>query len=61
LTYHVLPGAVTAKDTAGLTEAKTIQGGMLPISSKDGLKVKDSRVTKPDIQASQQRSHSRHR
>jgi uncharacterized surface protein with fasciclin (FAS1) repeats len=52
LTYHVLPGAIMAKDAAGLSEAKTVQGSMLPISSKDGIRVKDSRVTKADIEAS---------
>jgi uncharacterized surface protein with fasciclin (FAS1) repeats len=51
LTFHVLPGEVSAKDVGGMTEAKTFQGDMLPISTVDGVKVKGSKVTQADIQA----------
>jgi uncharacterized surface protein with fasciclin (FAS1) repeats len=52
LTYHVLPGKVSAKDVGAMHEAKTVQGAMLPITSTDGVHVKGSKVTKADIQAS---------
>jgi uncharacterized surface protein with fasciclin (FAS1) repeats len=40
LTYHVVPGKVTASEVVGLTEAKTVEGSMLDIAvEKDGDKV----------------------
>ncbi|MET0551511.1 MAG: fasciclin domain-containing protein [Vicinamibacteria bacterium] len=52
LTYHVVPGRVTAADVAKLKEAKTVQGGSLRISTAGGVKVDDANVVKTDIEAS---------
>jgi len=53
LTYHVVPGKVTAADVVKLTEAKTVQGGMVKIEVKDGkVKVDGANVVKTDIAAS---------
>ncbi len=52
LTYHVVPGKVMASDVAGLEEAETVQGQMLKVSTDDGVKVDDAKVTATDIKAS---------
>jgi len=52
LTYHVVPGRVMAADVVKLTEAKTIEGQSLKISTKDGVKVDAANVTATDIVAS---------
>jgi uncharacterized surface protein with fasciclin (FAS1) repeats len=52
LTYHVVPGAVMAKDVAGLSSAKTVQGGELAIDTSNGVKVGGATVVKADITAS---------
>lgn len=49
LTYHVVPKDLTAKDVAGLTSAKTLQGGALRISTTDGVRIDDSTVVNTDI------------
>jgi uncharacterized surface protein with fasciclin (FAS1) repeats len=51
LTYHVVPGAVMAKDVkAG--KVKTVQGGELTIATAGGVTVDGAKVTKTDISAS---------
>jgi uncharacterized surface protein with fasciclin (FAS1) repeats len=51
LTYHVVPGAVMAKDVkAG--KVKTVQGQELTISTAGGVKVDGATVVQTDIQAS---------
>ncbi len=50
LTYHVVSGKVMAKDVMGLTEAKTVQGGMLKINTSAGVMVNNATVTKTDIE-----------
>jgi uncharacterized surface protein with fasciclin (FAS1) repeats len=51
LTYHVVPGAVTAKDVkAG--SGKTVQGGMLTIGTTGGVTVNNAKVVQADIVAS---------
>ncbi len=51
LTYHVVPGAVMAKDVqAG--KVKTVQGGELTVSTAGGVMVDDAKVVKTDIVAS---------
>jgi uncharacterized surface protein with fasciclin (FAS1) repeats len=51
LTYHVVPGAVMAKDVkAG--KVKTVQGSELTVSTDGGVKVDSANVTKTDIVAS---------
>lgn len=52
LTYHVVPGAVMAKDVAGLSEAATVHGDNLALSATDGtVMVDDARVVAVDIAA----------
>jgi uncharacterized surface protein with fasciclin (FAS1) repeats len=51
LTYHVVPGAVMAKDVkAG--NVKTVQGGMLTIGTTGGVTVNNAKVVQADIVAS---------
>ena len=53
LTYHVVPGKVTAADVAKLQTAKTVQGQPLKISVKSGeVRVNDAKVIKTDIMCS---------
>jgi uncharacterized surface protein with fasciclin (FAS1) repeats len=52
LTYHVVPGKVTAAEVVKLSSAKTVQGQLLQIDAKDGVRVNDARVVKTDIEAS---------
>jgi uncharacterized surface protein with fasciclin (FAS1) repeats len=50
LTYHVVPGAVMAKDVkAG--KVKTVQGSELTISTAGGVMVDNAKVTATDIVA----------
>jgi len=51
LTYHVVPGAVMAKDVkAG--KVKTVQGGELTVATAGGVTVDGAKVTTTDIAAS---------
>jgi uncharacterized surface protein with fasciclin (FAS1) repeats len=51
LTYHVVPGAVMAKDVkAG--KVKTVQGGELTVATAGGVAVDGAKVIKTDISAS---------
>lgn len=53
LTYHVVPGKVTAKEVVKLNEAKTAQGQLVSIRTSDGtVMVDEARVVKTDIKAS---------
>lgn len=52
LTYHVVPGRVTAADVAGLTAANTVQGQPVRFTTRDGVMVNDAKVIQPDIMAS---------
>lgn len=53
LKYHVVPGKVMAADVVKLSEAKTAQGGMVKIMTKDGkVMVDNATVVKTDIAAS---------
>jgi len=54
LTYHVIPGRVTAADVAKMDAkmAKTVQGGELNVSTAEGVKVGNASVTQTDINAS---------
>lgn len=53
LLYHVVPGKVTADKVTGLSEAKTLQGDMIKISTSYGtVKINDARVIKTDIMGS---------
>ena len=53
LTYHVVPGRVTAGEVVNLVSAKTINGRSLKISTQQGkVMVDGARVTATDIMAS---------
>jgi len=52
LTYHVISGKVMAADVMKLTEAKTVQGQSVQISTAGGVMVDDAHVVKTDILAS---------
>lgn len=52
LTYHVVPGKVTATDVVKLDKAETVQGQSVQISAIDGVMIDDARVTETDIMAS---------
>ena len=53
LTYHVVPGAVSAEQVVGLTEAKTVNGQSVAIKV-DGstVMIDEARVVAADIMAS---------
>ena len=53
LTYHVVPGRVTAEEVVGLNSAKTVNGQSVRISAQEGkVMVDNARVTATDIMAS---------
>jgi uncharacterized surface protein with fasciclin (FAS1) repeats len=53
LTYHVVPGAVTSRRVTNLKEAKTVNGSMLQVSTRDGkVMINNADVVKPDIETS---------
>jgi uncharacterized surface protein with fasciclin (FAS1) repeats len=53
LTYHVIPGRVTAADAAKLQSATTVEGEDVSISTNDGgVQIDDANVTQPDVMAS---------
>jgi len=54
LLYHVVPGKVSAADVMKLNgqSVKTLQGGMVKLSTKHGVRVDNSNVTQTDIDAS---------
>src|SRR5450755_2458592 len=52
LTYHVVPGRVTAADVVALTTAPTVNGEELPVSVDGGIHVDGARVINADIEAS---------
>ena len=54
LTYHVVPGEVTAEQVVGLSEATTVQGAPIAIEVVDGKVILNgaSTVTATDVQAS---------
>jgi uncharacterized surface protein with fasciclin (FAS1) repeats len=53
LTYHVVPGAVTAEQVVGLDQAGTVNGQNVTISAGEGgVMVDQAHVTATDIMAS---------
>jgi uncharacterized surface protein with fasciclin (FAS1) repeats len=50
LTYHVVAGKVMAKDVAGMTEAKTVQGSTIAVDTTGGVKINDAKVVSADIE-----------
>ena len=51
LTYHVVPGRVTAHEVANLNSATTLQGQTVKISKQDGVKINNAKVIAPDVEA----------
>ena len=51
LTYHVVPGRVTAAEVVQLETAPTVQGAELPITTDGGVHVGDANVVSADIEA----------
>lgn len=53
LTYHVVPGRLTAQQVAGLTHAQTLNGQRLDIKQEDGaVYIGNARVLKTNVMAS---------
>jgi uncharacterized surface protein with fasciclin (FAS1) repeats len=52
LTYHVVAGKVMAKDVAGMTEAKTVEGSAVKIDASNGTMINNAKVTTADIECS---------
>lgn len=53
LTYHVVPGRVTAADVAKLREAKTVNGKTVAVAQSDGkVIINNAKVTTADVSAS---------
>jgi uncharacterized surface protein with fasciclin (FAS1) repeats len=53
LTYHVVPGKVTAADVMKMQSAKAVSGDMLMVANGNGgVRVDNARVVKTDITAS---------
>ncbi len=52
LTYHVVPGKVTASQVANINQAITVQGQSLKVDAKDGVKINDAKVIAADVEAS---------
>jgi uncharacterized surface protein with fasciclin (FAS1) repeats len=52
LTYHVVSGKVMAADVSGMTEAPSLEGGMLKIDTSNGVMINNSHVVTPDIECS---------
>jgi uncharacterized surface protein with fasciclin (FAS1) repeats len=53
LTYHVVPGAVTSGQVTKLSEAKTVNGAMVKVSTAGGkVMINNANVVKADIAAS---------
>src|SRR5512136_1149650 len=51
LTYHVVPGKVMAADVVKLSEAKTVQGQNVKITTAGGVMVNDAHVIKTEVMA----------
>jgi len=52
LTYHVVPGRVTAAEVVGLSKATTVEGGSLSIDASNGVKINGAKVIQADVLAS---------
>ena len=49
LTYHVVPGKVTASEVVRNPSAKTLEGQNLGLISNNGIKVNEAKVIRADI------------
>ncbi|NBF39666.1 MAG: fasciclin domain-containing protein [Spirochaetes bacterium] len=52
LTYHVVAGSVSAADVTSLSNATTLQGQPVVVSSSDGVMINQAEVIQPDVMAS---------
>ena len=52
LTYHVVSGKVMASDVSGMTEAPSLEGGMLKVDTTNGVMINEAHVVTPDIECS---------
>jgi uncharacterized surface protein with fasciclin (FAS1) repeats len=52
LTYHVVPGRVTAANVIKLESAKTLQGQLVRIDASSGVRINNAKVTQADVLAS---------
>ncbi len=52
LTYHVVPGKVTAAEIKNMMSAKTVEGSSITIDHSYGVKVDNAKVVKADIMTS---------
>ncbi|NIR28395.1 MAG: fasciclin domain-containing protein [Gammaproteobacteria bacterium] len=52
LTYHVVPGKVTAADVVKMRSVKTVEGQSISIKAGSDVMVDDARVVKTDVMAS---------
>lgn len=51
LSYHVVPGRMTAAEVGARTSAPTVQGEDLPVSNNGAIRVDGACVVNPDIEA----------
>jgi uncharacterized surface protein with fasciclin (FAS1) repeats len=51
LLYHVVSGEVMASDVVKLKKAEMLNGQIVKINAKDGVKINDAKVIKTDIKA----------
>ena len=51
LTYHVVPGRVTAQEMVNLNSATTLQGQTVNISKQDEVKINDATVIAWNVEA----------
>ena len=52
LTYHVVPGKITASQVASISKAKTLHGQSLTVDTNDGVKIDNAKVIAADVEAS---------
>jgi len=52
LTYHVVAGSVSASDVTSLSNATTVQGQPVVVSSGDGVMINQAEVVQADVMAS---------
>lgn len=51
LTYHVVPGKLTAADIAKHNSLTSVEGSPIRVNTSDGFEVKNATVVAPDIEA----------
>ena len=51
LTYHVVPGKLTAADIAKVNSLTSVEGSPIKVDTSDGFEVKNATVIAPDIEA----------